>query len=162
MVRGWVKTFINKQLCLLFLNHNDNRNFKNDPVHFFIHTHWLQANRSQVRMVTFSRHSNTFVFTFVHLSGQNHQSCVNFLTGSFLKFLLSLWFKKSKLFFFNKSLHPTTNHEWQKGFCVIIHIFWEKAKKLEILLGGVSNFIYAYFPITVQQLVEQLVRLWTL
>ena len=35
MVSGWVKTFIEKKNSLLFLKHNDNRNFKNDPVKKF-------------------------------------------------------------------------------------------------------------------------------
>ena len=34
MVSVWLKPFIISQLCLLFLNHNDNRNYPNNPGDF--------------------------------------------------------------------------------------------------------------------------------
>ena len=48
-----------------------------------LYTHWLQANRSQVRMVTFNSHSNRFVSTCVHVIRPKSPGYVNFWSGSF-------------------------------------------------------------------------------
>ena len=49
----------------------------------FIHTQWLQANRSQVRMNTFGRHLNLCVSTCVYVIRPKPPGYVNFWSGSF-------------------------------------------------------------------------------